>query len=149
MSDKKRLFGTFGVRRTANDVLTFVDNRTNITTISSNGFNFNNSGNFPEINKTKTFMVFDNISVINGPIATLKPNTLIQYYRTDTIDDISYLMQIVTIADQANNIIYARKLTCENNLSNLLLLFLLGLLVLLTLFILSFILSIFISCSEV
>lgn len=100
---------------TANDVLTFVDNRTNITTISSNGFNFNNSGNFPEINKTKTFMVFGNISVINGPIATLKPNTLIQYYRTDTIDDISYLMQVVTIADQANNIIYARKLTCENN----------------------------------
>lgn len=100
---------------TANDVLTFVDNRTNITTINSSGFNFNNSGNFPEINKTKTFMAFGNINVTNGPIATLKPNTLIQYYRTDTIDDVSYLMQVVTIADQTNNIIYARKLTFENN----------------------------------
>lgn len=100
---------------TANDVLAFVDNRTNITTINSSGFNFNNSGNFPEINKTKTFMVFGNISVTNGPIATLKPNTLIQYYRTNTIDDVSYLMQVVTIADQTNNIIYARKLIFENN----------------------------------
>lgn len=100
---------------TAHDVLTFVDNRTNITTIDTNGFNFNNSGNFPEINETKTFMVFDNISVTNGPIATLKPNTLIQYYRTNTIVGTSYLMQVVTISDQTNNIIYARKLTCENN----------------------------------